>query len=284
MKRYIKFFCLLTIVFFINLPLLSEACTLWAGAGDSIVGGGTMISKNRDWLPDHQQQIRFVSDGGYRFISLYAVGNEAYGTKQGINEKGFAVVSASPPSYLEKSENYNGMTRIRTLLSRYDSVQSAINALQAGSWTCGPESLILADGKEIACIEFGFNGTYNIVSRTSSGITFHTNHYVSDKFTWLNPEKYSNSQNRYNRIKGFLESKKKLDVEDFKQYSVDPMLWRVGATATSACTLSSWIIKQLPNGTGTLYLRMANPGKPIKEYEFALKDLFDGKVDLSHVE
>ncbi|MBP2632676.1 MAG: peptidase acyl-coenzyme A:6-aminopenicillanic acid acyl-transferase [Firmicutes bacterium] len=52
-----------------------------------------MISKNRDWFPDNQQQIRLVSDGGYRFISLYAVGNEVSRTKQGINEKGFAVVS-----------------------------------------------------------------------------------------------------------------------------------------------------------------------------------------------
>ncbi|WP_374288214.1 hypothetical protein [Desulfovibrio desulfuricans] len=31
-------------------------------------------------------------------------------------------------------------------------------------------------------------------------------------------------------------------------------------------------------------LRMANPDHPVKEYGFALKDLFDGRVDLSLVQ
>ena len=30
------------------------ACTLWAAAGDKVDGGGTLIVKNRDRVPDHQ--------------------------------------------------------------------------------------------------------------------------------------------------------------------------------------------------------------------------------------
>ena len=284
MKKIIRFLCAATIVAFFSLPFLAEACTLWAGAGESIVGGGTIISKNRDWLPDHQQQLRLIVQGGYRFISLYAVGNDASGTKAGVNEKGLVVVSASPPSYLEKPENYTGKTSVRNLLTRYDSVEAAINALEREKWVCGPEYLVLSDGKEIACIEFGLNGSYDIISRVSSGTVFHTNHYLSQNLVSLNQGKYSNSQSRYNRIKGFLESKDRFNVEDFQQYSVDPVLWREGTTPFSTRTLSSWIIRQLPSGVGTLYLKMANPGKPIKEYQFALRDLFDGKVELSHIE
>ena len=58
----------------------------------------------------------------------------------------------------------------------------------------------------------------------------------------------------------------------------------VPTSPTSTRTLSSWIIRQTPDGSGVLYLRMANPGHPVKEYSFALKDLFGGKVDLSLVQ
>ena len=284
MKRLLYFLCVVVAFVLVYLPYSVEACTLWAGAGDSIIGGGTMISKNRDWLPDNQQQIRLVSDGGYRFISLYAIGNQAAGTKAGINEKGFSVASASPPSYLEKPENYKGKTSLRALLSRYDSVQSALNALRAGKWTCGPEYLVMSDGKEIACIEVGLNGVYAIVSQTNSGVVYHTNHYVAMSLESLNSSKFSNSLARYNKIKDLLASKEKFSVDDFRQFSTDAILWREGTTPTSTRTLSSWIIRQPPNGTGILYLKMANPGKAIQEYEFTLKDLFDGKVDLSNIE
>lgn len=284
MKRFNCIFLVVSIIIFSNIPSLANACTLWAGAGDNIVGGGTIISKNRDWLPDHQQQIRLFSQGGYRFISLYAEGNAATGTKQGINEKGLCIITASAPRTLKKPEYYQGMTPTRTLLSRYDSVESAIEALKAGKWACGPEYLVLADGKEIACIEFGLNGSYEIISQVNSGIVVHTNHYVAPGFAVLNPDKHSNSQQRYERIKEFLDSKDSFDVSDFQRYSLDPVLWREGVTPVSTRTLSSWILKELPDGTGTLYLRMANPGKTVKDYEFALKDLFDGTVDLSSIE
>lgn len=283
MNRWIYFLVAASVIF-LSIPSLVSACTLWAGAGDSIVGGGTIISKNRDWLPDHQQQIRLLSQGGYRFISLYAEGNAAYGTKQGVNEKSLCIVTASAPKSVDKSETFPNMTTTRTLLSRYDSVQAALEALKEGKWACKPEYLILADGKEIACIEFGPNGSYEILSQVSSGTVFHTNHYIAPDLTPLNPDQYSNSQQRYDKIKEFLDSKGSFDVGDFQQYSLDPALWRAGATPASTRTLSSWILKELPDGTGTLYIRMANPGKSVKEYEFALKDLFDGTVDVSSIE
>lgn len=266
-------------------PLFAEACTLWAGAGDSIVDGGTIISKNRDWLPDNQQQLRLIKNaGGYRFVSLYASGNNSSGTKAGINEKGFAIVTASPPSYLETPENYKGKTTTPMLLTRYDSVASALSALQAGEWSRGPEYLVLSDPKEVACVEFGNNSTYDIVSRTNSGVTFHTNHYLAQELMALNQGNLANSQKRYTKIQGFLQTKPQYDIADFRAYSDDPTLWRIGRTPASVCTLASFMIRQFSDGQGTLYLKMANPGKTVKEYEFSLADLFAGRVDLSQVE
>lgn len=282
--RFIRFFCLVTTIVLLCFQFRVEACTLWASAGDSVVGGGTIISKNRDWLPDHQQQLRLFTQNGYRYLTLYADGNKFPGNKAGINEKGFAVVSASPPSYLDKPENFAGKTGMRTLLSRYDSVASAIDALEAGKWVCGPEFLVLSDRKEIVCIEFGINGSYDVISRTSSGSVYHTNHYLSQSFIALNQGALANSQSRYNKIKGLLEKKEKYDVKDFQQYSADSVLWRLGATPTSTRTMSSWIIRQSPEGEAVLYLKMSNPGKTVKDYEFPLDDLFAGKVDLSQIE
>jgi len=100
----------LIICAFVTAPATAFACTLWAAAGDSVVGGGTLLGKNYDWVPDHKLQLRILARGGYRVVSLYAVGNGRPGTRAGINEKGFVIVRASPPSYLEVPENYKGVT------------------------------------------------------------------------------------------------------------------------------------------------------------------------------
>jgi len=38
-----------------------KACTLWAAAGED-ASGGTIISKNRDWKPDHTQVLKMHRD------------------------------------------------------------------------------------------------------------------------------------------------------------------------------------------------------------------------------
>ena len=265
-------------------PARADACTLWAAAGPQVTGGGTMIVKNRDWQPDNQQKIRLDTKGKYRFVYLEAEGNNFSGAKQGINEKGLAIVLASAPREVERAGKNAGMTRLRTLLASYASVQEALTALRAGAWVINPQFMVLADGKEIACVEFGPAGQYSVVGQMGSGVVFHTNHYVSPQFEPLNPKKLSSSLDRYNKISSLLKTGGPFDVQKFQGFSVDPTLWREGVTPTSTRTLSSWIIRQAPDGSGVLYLRMANPGHPIREYSFALKDLFGGKVDLSLVQ
>ena len=279
-----KILLLLCALFLFIAPVRADACTLWAAAGPQVAGGGTIIVKNRDWQPDNQQKISIAKNGKYRFIYLEAVGNNYAGAKQGINEKGLAIVLASAPREVERAGKNAGMTRLRTLLASYASVQEALAALKAGAWVTNPQFMVLADGKEIACVEFGPDGRYSVVGEQNRGVVFHTNHYVSPQLEPLNPPKLASSLDRYNKIAGLLQAGGLYDVQKFQGFSIDPTLWRAGATPSSTRTLSSWIIRQMPDGSGMLYLRMANPDHPVKEYSFALKDLFDGKVDLSLIQ
>lgn len=281
MAKVLHLLCALVLL---TAPVRADACTLWAAAGPQVAGGGTIIVKNRDWQPDNQQKIRLAKNGKYRFIYLEAVGNNFSGAKQGINEKGLAIVLASAPREVERAGKNAGMTRLRTLLASYASVQEVLAALRAGAWVTNPQFMVLADGKEIASVEFGPDGHYAVVGQQGSGVVFHTNHYVSQAFEPLNPHKLSTSLDRYNKISNLLQVGGPFDAQKFQSFSADPTLWRAGATPSSTRTLSSWIIRQMPDGSGMLYLRMANPDHPIKEYSFALKDLFDGKVDLSLIE
>ena len=285
-KRIVPFFI---VVFFgimvaASLPMpRASACTLWAAAGERVVGGGTLIAKNRDWVPDHQQFIRLnIPTEGYRYIELNTVGNKTPGTKAGINEHGLVVVNASPPGIYDKPENYFGRQGTAWVLRHYRNVGEVLAGLNAGKWAGGPMYLIVADLHEVAVIEFGLNGR-NRNESTASGVLYHTNHYMNPDFQYLNPYRSGNSYDRSEHIKAKMARKKSFSIQDFINESIHPTIWRPGASVQSARTLSTWIVSQSPNDEARLYLRMGNPGNPAKEYDFLVKDLFDGKIDLSIV-
>ena len=73
-----------------------QACTLWGAAGTSIEGGGTLVAKNRDWAPDHFQELAVLQPAaGYWALALKAIGGEEPGVKAGVNDKGLVIVSAT---------------------------------------------------------------------------------------------------------------------------------------------------------------------------------------------
>ena len=274
-----------TLLLVLSVPTLANACTLWAAAGERVAGGGTLIHKNRDWSPDHQQDLRLViPKSGFRYLSLYTTGNEWIGTKAGVNSEGLVIVTASAPSHLDKRINFQGKTNTATLLSRYESVDQALKALESEQWKSGPQFIIMADKTELATIEFGLNGQHAVISRVSNGITFHTNHYLSDELSRLNPEKINaSSLRRYAKINELLDSKPFLDMEESISFSKNPVLWRVGSTPASVRTLSAWTVRHYKNGHSTLHLIMANPGMPETSYEIPLVDAFSGKYDVTAV-
>jgi hypothetical protein len=266
------------------------ACTLWSAAGESVVGGGTLIAKNRDWMPNHHQRLELSSirDPGYRYLGLVAYGNDSPGLKAGVNSKGFVVVSASPPSYLEKDKNLKRVPGIcEKLLAGCKTVKEA---LSHHSWFGKPQFLMLADSEETAIMEIGLDGMFRIQS-TKSGVLSCTNHYIHPDLVNLNRDKPGlSSGKRLKKIQWFLASKGTFDVDDFIQISTstdagpDNSLWRTGSKPTSTRTLATWIVYQVSTGEALLYSKMANPGKEIKEYRFKLEDVFKGAVNVSGVE
>jgi len=71
-----------------------------------------------------------------------------------------------------KKINFKGKTNTATLLSRYESVDKALKALEADKWKSGPQFILMADKSEIASIEFGQNGQYAVISRNSNCVAF----------------------------------------------------------------------------------------------------------------
>ncbi len=264
------------------------ACTLWSAAGTRVDGGGTILVKNRDWKPDHIQRLSLVSGSGYKYLALVAEGNDAPGAKAGVNEFGLAVVSASPPAYLERDKTLKRTPRlIRKILSQCRSVDEA---LKLGSDFWGPQFLMIADKREIAFLEIGINGEYQ-VERSKDGVLEHTNHYLIPQLILLNPEKLGTSSvKRLESIQSLLQQEAPFQLQDFIAFShrqdqgPDNSIWRTGSKPDGARTMASWIVSQAGSRDSVLFLRMSNPGKPVKEYDFKLADIFSGTVDIREVE
>ncbi len=259
-----------------------RACTLWAAVVPET--GGTIISKNRDWKPDHTQVLKLHRDDkGYAYFGLYAVGNDSPGLKEGVNEKGLCVVSASASSIPKKIRVQHASKRgslMRTLLTDYatcDQVLADAGKLFAGR---GPSFLLISDRTKIITLEVGLKGRYS-VKVTTAGHVAHTNHYLDGALADCNIKIGASSDTRFRRISELLQKAPAApDIAAFAAMSKDQAagpdnsLWR---TAKSSCTLSSWILETPAKGSPRLRVVVANPGEPEVEKQFVLDQAFWGK-------
>ncbi len=260
-------------------PARSQACTLFAAAGDKVQGGGVLIAKNRDWRPDHIQSLRLVSPKtGYRYFGLFAVGNDEPGLKAGINEKGLVVVSAT--SSIPHAERA-AMPRTKNLLSKLLTASRSVDeALRHADWFVGPRCLLLADREKAASIEIGRDGRY-WVAVTDRAALVHANRYVLPEGRGENPARIgASSLARYRSAEELLGRDRQFTLEDFIQVSSDRSggpdrsLWRDGATPAGTRTLAAWIVYLPPTGDVQLYVRIANPGQPRTVSRLSSRDIF----------
>jgi isopenicillin-N N-acyltransferase like protein len=261
-------------------PAGSQACTLFAAAGETVRGGGVLIAKNRDWRPDHVQSLRSVSPmAGYRYFGLFADGNDEPGLKAGVNEKGLVVVSAtsSIPPKLRAA-----MPRTRNLLSKLLATSASVEeAMHHAEWFVGPRYLLLADREKAASIEVGRNGQFG-VAVTDRSILVHTNHYVFPEGRNENPARTgASSLARYRRAEELLDRDQQFTLADFIRISndrsgtPDRSLWRDGSTPTGTRTLAAWIVYLPPAGDFQLYVRIVNPGQEPTVSRLSFKEIFD---------
>jgi hypothetical protein len=257
----------------------AESCTLWAAVGEAARDGGSLVVKNRDWRPDHRQEVKRVTPKqGFRYYGLFATGNEEPGLKAGVNEKGLVVVSATAPyRQRELKAMPKAKDRLGRLLREHATVEEALSRRDL---FLGPTFFLVADRRQAAVIEVGPGGTFAI-AKPVGGIISHTNHYVLPAMARFNPAKIGeSSRERSTRIHEVLGTGAPSGPADFERVSAsrdggsDHAIWRTGKGGDATRTLATWMVHQKADGEITLFVRLANPGEDIREIRLSGADLF----------
>ena len=268
-------------VFALILALVSSqvvACTLWAVAGPE-ASGGTLVSKNRDWKPDHTQKLKLVrSKKGFDYFGLYAEGNDEPGLKAGVNEKGLTIVSASvnlPKKALENQPGKRGvMSRIMESYANVDALGADADQVFSSARA---SYFLVADGRKVLVAEVGLEGKYSF-RVLENGVTTHTNHYLDPELATLYNNKVGlSSTTRLARINELLTNgSRPFSTAQFAEISrdrndgPDNSLWRSGKSRTMA----SWIVESPGDGVSRLRVVIANPDEAESVQEFVLDEAF----------
>ena len=254
------------------------ACTLWAAAGQD-ANGGTLVSKNRDWKPDHTQKLKLVHPRrGFTYFGLYAEGNDEPGLKAGVNEKGLTIISASVNLAKKVLDNQPGKRGVMSrIMESYSSVDDLnIDAEQVFS-SARASYFLIADRKKVLIAEVGLEGKYSI-KVLENGVITHTNHYLdSDLALLYNSRIGQSSATRLARINQLLtQTPRPFTMAKFAEISRDQhdgpdnSLWRNG----KANTMASWIMESPANGAPKLRVVIANSNEAENLQEFVLDEAF----------
>jgi hypothetical protein len=258
--------------------LPAEACTLWGAGGSSVAGGGTLIAKNRDWAPDHRQELAVLRPAeGYAALVLRAVGGREPGIKAGVNAKGLVIVSASA-NQVPSAERQKAPQKKQLMGQLLAGCASVEEVLQKAEWMVRPVFYLVADRRELALIEVGPDGR-RAVTRHDAGALHHTNHYCAVNGPETSRRPGDSSIQRQARIAELLAGAgRPFRHEDFIRFSADMSagpdnsIWRTGSALEKTRTLAAWIVSIPPAGTPTLYLRTADPGQPQRTCRFAVEE------------
>ena len=242
----------------------AQACTLWAAVGDA-ANGGTLISKNRDWKPDHRQYLKLVTPKqGYRYFGLYAEGNNDPGLKAGVNEMGLTIISASsniPRKIRDNQLDKRGV--MVTILRQYANIDALLADADKVFSASRANFFLISDRSKVLEIEVGLEGKYSI-KMANTGLVTHTNHYLDPQLAALYNDKIGiSSATRYQRINALLDHAQTYTLDKFAQISRDKndgpdnSLWRSGKEHTMA----SWIVSTPAVGALRLRVVLNNPNE-----------------------
>lgn len=258
-----------------------DACTLWGAAGTH-AGGGTIVCKNRDWKPDHQQVLKLRRDGrGYAYFGLCTVypDKPTEGLAAGVNEKGLSVFTAAASSVPKRLWEDQPVQRTFTgrLLTDYATCEEVLAQQHAIFPALRPAFIMISDRTKILMVEVGIAGKYAI-QVTANGVVAHSNHYLDKSLAELNVEAGEGSLVRFDRITQLLTTfPGPFTTTSFAVLSKDQndgpdnSLWRTGRIAR---TLASWIVETPADGAPKLMVVIANPGQQEQTQSFVLDEKF----------
>lgn len=267
-------------------PTAAQACTLWAAAGTE-ANQGTMLAKNRDWKPDHQQRIEISQPAeGYRYLALIAEDAEAPGMKAGVNEAGLSIVSASsniPKRLRMHQPGKHGV--MRDILQHYASLNELKPEAEQLFKSARAGFFLLADHRQLMQVEVGLNGQVDIKT-LSQGHLAHTNHYLNEALaSQFNQHISQSSRVRYHRVNALLDSiKPPYTAQDFIRISqdqhdgADNSLLRTGKEHT----LASWLLISPAEGNPELRIVLRNPQQAEQMYHWTLDAHFWEQAKFNH--
>jgi hypothetical protein len=256
------------------------ACTLWAAAGERAAGDGALIAKNRDWTPE-ADDIRLAGpEKGLRFVGLFPIREEGRpGVVAGINEKGVVVVTATAGSVPQGERGKGKAGLAQKVLTQCGSVQEVI-ADRALFSRGRPAIYLLADRERIAWIEVAPGGRMAVETKENGTLT-HTNHFLAQELRFANTRIGKSSASRLDRIGQLLAGgPQRLGLEEFMAYSLDAhagpdhSIFRTGSRPNRERTLATWIVALPKHGDPELFVRLADPGEPVKELRWTLGAAF----------
>ena len=269
---------LLAFAFLALVPARLGACTLWAAVGEA-AGGGTLLSKNRDWKPDHRQSLKLVHpQDGLAYLGLYAEDGDDPGLKAGVNERGLSIVSASANVPAKDRASQPGKHGVMALiLARYASIEE-LAADAAAIFSQARTSFFMAsDRRRVLVAEVGLEGRCR-VKVVDAGTTAHTNHFLDPELAAIyNGRIGTSSAARLARVNDLLaQAAKPFTLAQFVAISrdrtggPDNSLWRSG----KEWTLASWIVASPIAGPQLLRVAIDNPGEAERTREFRLDAVF----------
>ncbi len=271
--------CLAAVAFFGADDLC--ACTLWGAAGTN-AAGGTIVSKNRDWKPDHTQMLKMRRSGkGHAYFGLcnvYAEKNTE-GIVAGVNERGLTVFTAAAGSLPKSRWENRPVKRSFTgaLLSDYASCDEVLAKRDEIFSSLRPAFIMMSDRRKILMVEVGLDGKYALKS-IENGVVAHSNHFLDSSLADLNIKTEKGSVMRLERITHLLNtSSSPFTAESFAAMSRDQhdgpdnSLWRTGKVAR---TLASWIVETPARGNPRLRVVIANPGQREQTHTLVLDQKF----------
>lgn len=296
---------LLALVWTLSCATQTLACTSWLAAGDRVSGGGTLIVKNRDWFQGDITELKLMkSNRGFAYFVLFA-NQGGSGNRGGINEAGLVALTLSPPSFgPNKRDGDESFKSFDTdwVLNNYRTVEETLQALKTGQWQTYAHFVVLSDAEQIAYIEFGPGGKY-AVQKAKNGVLIHANHYQEPSMLHLNPQKPATAASappataetvsldparekfraiamfeikRYLKAKEQMNSKESFSFLDMKSFSQDPTVWYDHPKEMR--TYATFAVYQRPHHSPLIWVKLSNPGEPVREAQFTLAEAMSGKA------
>lgn len=243
----------------LNVPAPVNACTLFAANGNVVDGGGTLVGKNRDAVPDNQFiQFNNKHQNAYYGLACGDPNGKSLMTA-GVNDKGLVIIIAKTSSMDQKVRAAMGSrTSVRQALGQCSTVAEVLSHKEFFN---GPDFVIIGDATEIARVEVGSDRKMS-VDRVKNGSLAHTNHFLNDAFKGLDVKAGKGSHVRQERIEFLLENAAKpMTMETFKEFTADAndgpvqSLWRTGNENNRQETVFSFVVDLKPNKDFNIWLK-----------------------------